>query len=816
MELFSLNGAWQVRQVGGDEWLPASVPGGVHTDLLAAGTIPDPFEGDNELAVQWVAEQDWEYRRTFEIDTALLAHDSVELVCDGLDTLAEVRLNGSVLGSTDNMFRQYRWDVRDLLRAGSNEMQIVFGSPVCYTAAKQAARALPEVNDPLPGGPYLRKVPSHYGWDWGPKLAAIGIWRNVRLEASTTARLDDVHLRQRHTEGTVTISATVQIRRWDDAPLVATLLLTAPDGSTQQASAALSEDSATLEIVVDDPQVWWPNGYGAQPLYTAEVTLGSGDTTLDTRSYGLGLRTVELRQEPDEWGRSFTFVINGQPIFAKGANWIPADSFPTRITPAQLDDLLESAAAAHHNMLRIWGGGYYEDEHLYDTCDRLGLLVWQDWMFACAVYPLPDLLATLRDEVRQNIRRLRHRACLALWCGNNEIETAWVDWGWGARPELDDLRAAYDEFFHHTLPEWVAADDPDTAYWPSSPSSGTPMENPNGTSQGDVHQWAVWHALEPFSHYRSTRARFVSEFGFQSLPHMDTVATYAQPQDWNMTSYIMEHHQKNAGGNGRIITYLTNHFRMPRDFSGLVYLSQLLQAEAMRVGVEYWRREPACSGALYWQLNDCWPVASWASIDYQRRWKAAHYASRRFFAPLLLSIEDNGDQMGVFLTNDTSDTWHGEVRWSLETLDGTVLQSDVLAVEAAPHATTAVAALDFAGQLDRAQRRRTVLVGELRQNGEVLHTALATFVPTKHLDLEDPNISVDMQQNGDQLAIQLRARGLARFVELSLYGADVRFSDNYFDLPAGRTVRVTCPLPEDWSQVHILQSLQVRSLADSF
>ena len=335
-------------------------------------------------------------------------------------------------------------------------------------------------------------------------------------------------------------------------------------------------------------------------------------------------------------GRSFTFVVNGQPIFAKGSNWIPADSFPTRITDAYLEELIKAAANTHQNMLRVWGGGFYEEERFYDLCDRYGILVWQDFIFACSLYPFndPEFVENLRVESLENIRRLRHRASLALWCGNNEMEWGWVDWGWKGT-EYDDIKKAYDQFFHHTLPEWCAAEDPDHAYWPSSPSSDMPFENPNGQEQGDAHYWDVWHGGQPFTAYRSQYPRFMSEFGFQALPPLDTIRTYAEEADWNMTSYIMECHQKNNRGNALMVNQMLDAFRLPKDFESLVYLSLVLQAEGIRYGVEHWRRHPRrVSGILYWQLNDCWPVASWASLDYFGRWKALHYAARRFFCPL--------------------------------------------------------------------------------------------------------------------------------------------------------------------------------------
>ncbi len=676
MKIQSLGGAWNFRQVGEDEWLPATVPGGVHTDLLALGRIPDPFVGDNEKRVAWVAEADWEYRYRFDVEPDLFDQPQIWLVCDGLDTLATVSLNGHALGRSANMFRQYRWDVKRLLTAGENELLVTFDSPVRFCAEQQALRNMPGVVQAIPGGPHLRKAPCQFGWDWGPQLPPIGIWKDIRLEACRGARLSQVRFTQLHAAGGVTLQAQVDIQDWEAASRQAVLCLTAPDGQVFETRAALTgQDEASLQVLVPNPQLWFPNGYGAQPLYHASLELRQGDLLLDGRTYQLGLRTVELRQEPDEWGRSFTFVVNGQPIFAKGSNWIPADSFPTRISDSHLEGLIRSAAETHQNMLRVWGGGFYEEERFYDLCDRYGILVWQEFIFSCSIYPLDDdgFIENIRLEVLENIRRLRHRASLALWCGNNEMEWGWVDWGWN-KPEYDAMKKAYDRFFHHTLPAWCASEDPEHAYWPSSPSSDTPFKDPNGQSRGDAHYWDVWHGRKPFTAYRSQYPRFMSEFGFQALPPLATIRTYAEPTDWNMTSYIMERHQKNDSGNSLMVGQMLDTFRLPKDFESLVYLSLVLQAEGIRYGVEHWRRHPRrVAGALYWQLNDCWPVASWSSLDYFGRWKALHYAARRFFAPVLLSIEDQPASMNVFLTNETPEKFQGSVRWSLETLDGKLL-----------------------------------------------------------------------------------------------------------------------------------------------
>ena len=818
----SLNGAWQLREYATDEWLPGAVPGGVHTDLMAVGRIADPFVGDEELRVKWVAERDWEYRRNFEAEAGLAAEERVALVFDGLDTLAEIRLNGELLGGADNMFRTWRWDVTGRLRPGANELSVVFRSAVRRGAELDAARHLDSVSNQLPGAPYLRKAPCHFGWDWGPKLPNIGFWQGVRLESWSVARVDHVRLSQSIDGERARIRAEVAVERAASKAVEfeAVLRVEHPDGRVDLARSFVPADRSIVDLSIEvaEPELWWPNGLGAQPLYRVEVELVAGGRTLDARTLQIGLRTLALRREPDGWGESFTFVVNGVPVFAKGSNWIPADSFPARVTPGQLEALLGAAAQTNHNMIRIWGGGYYETEAFYDLCDRLGILVWQDFMFACSVYPLTDaaFLENLEAEVREQVRRLRHRACLALWCGNNEMERGWTIWGW-SRPEYEDLREAYLRFFSGTLPEWVAAEDRATPYWPSSPSSGRPLEEPIGGNRGDEHEWIVWHALAPFSAYGHETYRFVSEFGFESLPALATVAAFAPDQaDWNLGSPLMDHHQRCSAGNARILYYLAQQYRLPRDFDGLIYLSQILQAEAMRVGVEHWRRERGrCSGALYWQLDDCWPVSSWSSIDYFGRWKALQYATRRFYAPLLMSVQIEGDAATLSMTNDLPTAWRGEVGWSVERLDGEVVATGRLAVDAAPLATTAVCRVDVSGAID--DQRSTVLVAEMIEAGAATASVVTPLVPDKHLALRRPKLEVALAENTPgRAAISIRSDSLARWVELLLEDADVVFSDNYFDLPAGRDTRISFALPPGWSIERARHALRIRSVVDTY
>ena len=818
MQFQSLSGHWKFRQTNTEEWLPATVPGGVHTDLLALGKIPDPFVGDNEKKVQWIGSTDWDYRYSFNATPDLLKEARQFLVCDGLDTLTEVSLNGKLLGKTDNMYRQWKWDVTGSLKKDVNELVILFRAPVAYITGKQKEKPLMGGGD-IPGGPHLRKAPCQWGWDWGPKLPPIGVWKDIRLEGYSTAKFDDVHIRQSHENGKVTVSAEIKVEPWKSDSLSVTATLVSPDGSKQTTQIEIAGD-AIANIEVKDPQSWWPNGYGKQNLYQLEVTLNNGTSVLDSRKFQIGLRTIKLKQEPDEWGESFTFVVNGVPIFVKGADWIPADSFPTRTTDAFLEDLIKSAVDAHMNMLRVWGGGLYEGESFYNLCDQYGMMIWQDFTFACGIYPEDDAFAeNVRVEAIENVRRLRHRASLALWCGNNQMEQGWVDWHWN-KPENSAnqrLKIGYDRMYHHLLPDVVASEDPDRPYWPSSASSGIPFAEPNGDQRGDMHYWDVWHGRKPFNAYRSQFPRFMSEFGFQALPPYKTIQTYAAPEDQNMTSYIMEHHQRSGSGNGLMIAQMTDTFCMPKDFESLVYLSMLLQAEGIRYGVEHWRRNMnRVSGTLIWQLNDCWPVASWASLDYFGRWKALHYAAKRFYAPVLLSVEDDGTRISVHTTSDLTERWDGLVRWRLESLGGEVIASGEQAIAATPLADSPVASFDFADKVTDENKRKLVFVAELWQGNEKLATSVSSFAPIKHLELADPGLKVKVSLKDGTLTFEVSAQSLARFVELALDGVDVVFSDNYFDVPAGTTVKITAPLPEGWTQEQAHNALQVRSLIDSY
>lgn len=819
----SLNGTWRFRAAGEADWLPAQVPGTVLADLLENGRIPDPYYRTNEYAARELFRQDYEYSLTFGADPALLEKQQVELVCLGLDTLATLTLNGGPLAVADNMHRTWRFEVKNQLQPGENTLLVRFASPL--KGMEQAMEQSADDNFMVPvgcmaGNSYLRKVHSQLGWDWGPQLPDAGIWRGIRLEGFSNGRLDSVRLHQTHAKGHVLLDCTPEVA---DAPAGAAAALQAklfaPDGTL--VAAASGGDADTLTLRVDAPQLWWPNGYGEQPLYRLEVTRTAGDDS-DSWERKVGLRTLTVSTEADEWGSEFCFMVNGVKIFAMGANYIPEDSILARVTPQRTRQLVQDSVAAHYNCLRVWGGGYYPDDFFFDLCDEYGLIVWQDLMFACNAYSFtPEFEASVAAEARDNVRRIRHHACLGLWCGNNEMESAWEGWDdfKGLSPKL---KADYIRQFEHVLPRVVAENDPDTFYWLSSPSSGGGFDYTEDPNRGDVHYWKVWHGRLPFSDYRNHYFRFCSEFGFQAFPGLDTVKRYTEKQDRNIFSAVMESHQKNGAANGLILYYLSETFLYPKDFDSLLYVSQLLQAEAIRTGVEHWRRHRGrCMGALYWQLNDCWPVASWASIDYYGSWKALHYAARRFFQPTTLSVEEKGTALAYHLVNESRQPFAGTLTVRLCTDDFSELERYTLPVEAEALSAHQVTELDFAAPCAEHGPEALYAAWELTgADGQPVAQGCTLFVQPKHHRYQPASYTLEVADAGEALAISVKASCFCQFAELRLPGADgVVFSDNYFPITSAAGVAVTVDkarLPDGMDAAALQAALQLRSLVDSY
>ena len=780
---------------------------------MIADRIPDPFVADNEYRVAWVHETDWEYSRMFVVTQELLTCDSVFLECDGLDTIARVTVNGQVIGETANMYVAHRFDVRALLSVGENTISVLFTSPVNHAKPLLAKDPLKHITMTIEGSAYVRKSPSQWGWDWGPKLPTSGIWRAIRLVGHTGFRVADLRVRQSHSKGAVELSVEAAVESLGGLDGSVRVKLTHPDGREECFPAQIAGGKAVGVIQIASPELWWPNGYGEQPLYAVAAEIEVSGRVVDSVQRRIGLRSIELDQSPDEFGRKFTFVVNGVPIFCKGADWVPADQFPPRLTRDHYEHLIRSAALANMNMLRVWGGGFYEDEDFYDLCDEYGIMIWQDFMFSCTLYPdNPEFLANVRVEAEHNVKRLRNHACLALWCGNNEME--WFLAGkWGGDRDAE-RREQYSRIFHALLPEVVVEFDPDTAYWPSSPYSEEHFVDPNSEASGDGHYWEVWHGKLPFTAYRQHHFRFMSEFGFESLPAYETCRAFASPDQMNITSYVMESHQKNDAGNGLILHYMAQTFMFPKNFEMMCYASQLLQAEAMRYGVEHWRRNRGrCMGTLYWQFNDCWPVCSWAAVDYYGRWKALNYFARRFYNPILLSVCEDGDKASIHVTNDTLGSVGVDLRWSLESLEGCVIRQGCVKCEAQAESDTTLASLDFSEELTLDTRRRTVLVTELLVDGQSAGFTVTAFVPSKHLELPAARLSLRAGRDDRGCFIEVSSDHTARYVCIDIPGAEVILSDNYFDLPAGRRIVVRVESEVD---SEVLAGARVYSLGDSY
>lgn len=827
----SLNGSWELRQAGQESAYPATVPGCVHLDLQAAGAIEDPFYRDNEIDLLWICETDWLYSRTFAVDAALLEHARVMLCCEGLDTLASVSLNGQFVGTTDNMFRTWEFDAKPYLKAGENHIEVAFQAPLPFVRQKEETVAplyAWGVGDhKLNGGGWLRKQPSNFGWDWGPELTTCGIWRDITLLGIDDGRLGDVRILQNHAaSGAVSLDVQATVEQLSSAALSVDVRVAFDGQTVAQEQSAVSEQTAAATLSIPDAKLWWPAGMGEQPLYEVTVELRTADgTVIDRQQKRIGLRTLRLVRQDDEWGESFVFAANGVRFFAKGANWIPADTFVTRVTEADYQRLLEAARDVNMNMLRVWGGGIYEPDVFYDLCDELGLCIWQDFMFACSTYPGFDqsFRANVKAEAEDNVRRIRHHACMALWCGNNELEQGLVGDEW--TPTTMSW-SDYGLLFDDLLKEVVQTLAPQTDYWPSSPhtprGSRADWRSPNS---GDHHLWDVWHGRKPFEFYRTSEHRFVSEFGFQSFPEPRTVATYTVPDDRNITSFIMEHHQRSLIGNSTIVHYMTDWYRLPTSFDHMLWLSQILQGMAIKYAVEHWRRNmPRSMGALFWQINDCWQVASWASIDYFGRWKALHYMARRFYAPLLISGVENIERgtVDVYAASDLADDQPAKVEWLLTDLDGAALAQGSTDVTVAGRQSQHLQTLELAEQI-AAHGKRSVLLwltlstgGDLKTVGAV-STNLVTFARPKHLDLRDPGFTVDVAQAGRDFTVTLTAVRPALYTWVSLTDLDATYSDNFVDLLPGRPVQITLSgLPEGTTLAAVQAQLRVRSLRDTY
>jgi len=793
-----LNGSWTLEFLGDspfkNEKLKAKIPGSVYSTLLDAKKMPDPFWRDNELEALKLMDFDFEFTRVFDADD-LDSQDAL-LVCEGLDTICDLKLNGEIIGRADNMHRRWEFGIKDLLKEKGNELKLTFRSPTKYVAARHSEILTEGSGDAMRGFPQIRKTHCMFGWDWGPRLPDAGIWRDIYIGYIGAVRLDSVYVTQHHREdGAVELDFETSLFCYgDEDPDIdgfdINITVTAPDGKENKWKLTDGK------LKIEKPELWWPNGYGKQPLYNVLVVVTDREgNEYDRWERRIGLRTLTMAREKDDWGESFMHRVNGVDIFAMGADYIPEDNIFSRITTEQKRGLLEDCVAANFNAIRIWGGGYYPGDDFYDICDELGLIVWQDFMFCCAVYELtPEFEKSIRAEMIDNVKRLRHHASLGLWCGNNELEQAHYDGWYKASPKQ---RADYIKMFEYIIPQIVSEYDPQTYYWPASASSGGSFDDPNNPDRGDVHYWDVWHGFKPFSEYRKFHFRYASEFGFQSFPCLKTVKSFTEPEDRNIFSRVMEMHQRNTGANGKILGYLASMYRYPTEFDHLLYASQLLQADAIRYGVEHWRRNRGrCMGAIYWQLNDIWPVASWSSIDYHGRWKALHYYAKRFFAPVMLSVEETGEMTErpfcvaqpepikkaakLSVANESMKEVKGKISWALRDPSGEVKKSGEYKVRVKKLSSLRLPELDFSD----CDELSNYFSYELEVDEKIVSSGTVLFCMPKHYKFKDPKLTVKRDGN----KIKVKAESYAKSVEIYSDDEDFILTDNYFDINAEEVI----------------------------
>lgn len=784
----------------GYEPLPCQAPCTMYSVLLEHGKIPDPFYGLNERQLQHLGEKDCTFEAKFSLDAQTLDRDFVELKFLGLDTLCHIYLNGKRLDKVKNMHRTYVYEVKELLNAGENTLRLEFQSPVRYFTEEQRKHYLyMNDGDTIPGTAHLRTAMYQSGWDWGPTLPDMGIFRDVELRGYDTDRLDGVWISQNHHDGVVDVTVRAETAQDSDCPIYAAL-----DGKR----VLLADGEATIRV--ESPKLWWVRGYGEQPLYDLTVELEKDGTVIDSDHKRIGLRTltVSTEKDADKKGSEFCFVINGVKIFSMGANYIPMDNLLSRVTPQRQDEMIQWALDANFNTLRVWGGGYYPEDHFYDLCDEHGILVWQDFMVACAnIWLTEEMALEFKIEAWDNLTRLQHHASLGLLCGNNEMEDMIINAG-AQNTEL--VRHDYLHLYEHLLPEMCARLAPDTFYWPSSPSSGGGFDDPGNHARGDTHYWTVWHGGVPFTTYRQMNFRFCSEYGFESFPSMKTIRTFAQEEDFNCFSRVMENHQKCKGGNGKILRYLSDNYLYPSSFENLVYASQLLQADAIKYGVEHFRRNRGyCMGSIYWQFNDCWPVASWSSVDCFGRYKVLHYAAKKFYAPVAMGLFLEKGKLTVNISNETMAAFRGSVRLSLRAADTGLLVENTFPVEVESLSAMDVRTWDLAGLEDY---DRYIAADLYDEKGNFVMRQTELFVPAKHFQWRKPKVTAQFREVPGGVEIQVSSDVFTQGVCLDFEGFDCVLSDNFFALTDGKPYRVIARTEKTARELE--QNLTIKTVCD--
>ncbi len=863
VEKIPLEGKWNLKQDSKSINIATQIPGSVFEALIENDIIEDPFYGENEHEVSWVYDSDWIYETHFDIDPRFLEHSRILLRFHGIDTLSEVYLNGELLGITENMFITYDFAVKNKLKAVSNELKVILKS--------STLRAKQEINKygvnlntgqaSFPGIPYLRKAQYSFGWDWGPKLPDISInsveiigYDDVKIESIYPIQhfnyLKDPLKIENHNElsSNKVLSVNLSVKIELEAILKDFIThgyqikinLKAPDGNCLIKEIQITSLNLTIDFNLEDPYLWWTHDMGVPNLYEMTVSIVN-EELIETQTLKIGIRNIRLIRNPDKWKETFYFLLNGVPLFAKGANWIPIDSFILRGKKLGLYSMnLNYAKEANMNMIRVWGGGIYEDNLFYDICDELGILVWQDFPFACAVYPSSkDFINSLETEFIQNIKRIRHHPSLALWCGNNENEWIWrlllLSCGISDPKDIVEYEKGYVKIFEKILPELLSKYDPYHPYWPSSPSNGMVGDklgkiNSNNPDRGDSHYWAVWHQNKKFSSYRKFDSRFMSEFGFESFPSMKTIRTFCPEDQFDFFSPIMNNHQKNSAGNKKILNYMERRFSIPEKFENQVMISQITQAEAIEYGVEHWRRnrnDYHCMGALYWQLNDCWPVASWSSLDYYGRWKALHYFAKRFYQSIFPSVKEGTDEIEFWVTNDLTTQSEVQLDWKILDSEGSILKNGTYNVVVSPCYSLKVGTVDVRDiNNEKSKLRNNIIFYKLKdklKENDIIYHGFRLFDSPKHFNINDPGLSFTCERSpydNNSFNITISSKEIALYVFIDSDNFDFISSDNFFSMEPNESrvigLKELKPIDSntEFTEQKIKDSIRIGSLYD--
>ncbi len=782
----NLNGKWTLNRVTFVDKIPVQIPGSVYSAMIANGKLDDPYYGENQYNAVEFSDSDYVFEKSFEIAPEISACKKIYLRFHGIDTLSDIELNGIRVGKTENMHCTYEFDVTNAVSRNSNILRVKLHSPVDYITRQQQRNYAWGVETTMDGFPHIRKAHYMFGWDWGPQLPDLGIWRDVELVGVNSGRIESVYVRQEHLDNAVRLVFDTRLADTASDSLRLDVCITPPEGEDILISAPVTKDALAPECIITDPMLWQVRGYGKQYLYMVKVMLFNGDEPVDMQEFNVGLRKITVLRTPDNDGtdgEEFTFCVNGTKIFAMGANYIPEDQILSRCSAERTRKLLKSCTAANYNMIRVWGGGIYPDDYFFDMCDKLGILVWQDFAFACAVYNADiDFCTNIKQEFIDNVKRIRNHASLAMWCGNNEIESLIQYWG---KPVTEEQKEGYLRIFEKLIPNVLKHYDPQTFYWPSSPSSGGGYNESSASHKGDTHYWDVWHGLKPFTEFRKFKFRFCSEYGFESVPCMKTIRTFAEEKDLNLCSPVMEAHQKCEGGNEKLLYYLAQMVHYPYSFENLAYATQLVQADAIRINVEHMRRNRGrCMGSLYWQVNDSNPVISWSSIDYFGRWKALHYYAKKFYAPVLCSIDD-GDKkkLVINVSSEKTEPFKGEVRWRVRKNTTEIIAQGSKDITVPPLSAVDVLTLtpDMTKLTEKMYRDHYIEYA-LVQNGTIVSNGTLLLVLPKKFDFINPEISVNIDQIGEMYRFEFSSKKFAKGVYLDFDEYDCVFGDNWFDL----------------------------------